>query len=253
MPVRLDGSGCFPGQTAIKSVTQADLKRITYATTSGTGVPGRVMSVEDKWDNFSDIHGIGKKDTKFMKYQKSQAPLLDRTACSNRRDFVEMPLGDYQINTELAQGFRGNVDSGSKSMPILVSNNSHYREEFGNTSPERMRAAKRTSCKAKNPRTKTLSSMDDLMETRPRSHIHFGVPQTELIGAAEIVLARPNLGLSGTWGGGPPKSTYRAGFCGLRHNASAPEIEQVKRPMGLAHLGDPLQNMKRTAFLSPGM
>merc|ERR1719375_1254258 len=39
------------------------------------------MPEEDRTENFDQIHSMGKKNTKYMKFHPSRAPLVDRTAC----------------------------------------------------------------------------------------------------------------------------------------------------------------------------
>merc|ERR1719343_378893 len=157
--------GPFPGNTAVKSVSQTDLRRLTYGTTYKTGVPGKVHGEDDKWENFIDLHGVGRRDTRYMKFQKMKAPLLDRSACTNRQDFVALPLGDNIINSELAENFKGNVNAGKGGLDVSAQHKSTYTAEHGSLSPDQFRTAKARSMKPKSTRTATISGMTDLLET----------------------------------------------------------------------------------------
>mmetsp|Transcript_8834 Transcript_8834/g.18837 ORF Transcript_8834/g.18837 Transcript_8834/m.18837 type:complete len:266 (-) Transcript_8834:51-848(-) len=250
-------SGVFPGQTAIKSVSEADLCRLTYRTTTGTGVPGRVMSHEDKWENFMEVHDMGKKDTQYMKYQKNVAPLLDHSACTCRRDFVPMPVGDNIINNQLAETNKNGLNAGKKPLAIEQKATSSYASEFVATSPHRMRGAKPESTKPKANRTATITGMKDMMETRPQSHVHFRPPNSELAKAGEICLAPGNLGLSARWNTGPPTSSYGKTFNSRSMTSSAPQLIPMdslmgNRPPELLPDDDPVFQVRRSCFLSPG-
>mmetsp|Transcript_12717 Transcript_12717/g.39813 ORF Transcript_12717/g.39813 Transcript_12717/m.39813 type:complete len:257 (+) Transcript_12717:57-827(+) len=248
-------SGCFPGQTAVTSVSPEDLKKLTYKTTYGHGTPGRMMSADDKWENFSDVHGIGKKDTQYMRFQKSTAPLLDRTACSSSRDFMEKPLGDCTVNSELAESFKASTFTSRKGLDVSAKQDSSYTAEFVQYPSDRMRSAKLKNFKPKKVRTQPLSSMTELMETQASSHSHYIPPQAELARAAEILLARPNLGLAGSWGAGPPKTSYGRDFAGARRSASAPQIARLgmpELPPEMLPHNHPSFHVRRSVYMSPG-
>lgn len=248
-------SGVFPGNTAINSVASADLCRLMYRTTSGTGVPGRVMSEEDKWDNFMDVHDIGKRDTKFMKFQKNTAPLLDHSACTNRRDFVPLPVGDNIINKQLAEVNKNGLNSGGKNgIPTEFKPNSSYMEEFVRHDVDRMRGAKPASTKPSAKMTATITGMTEMMETKSRSHQNFAPPNSELAKAGEICLAPGNLGLSSRWNTGPPTSSYGKEFKKSASTSQLLSMEdlEMSRPSELLPDDDPCFGMRRACFLSPG-
>lgn len=251
MPSTYDSTGCFPGQTAIKSVSPADLEKLTYGTAYRTGVPGKVMREDDKWENFIDIHAVGRRDTRYMKFQKMQAPLLDRSACSTRRDFVELPLGDNIINAELAKSFKNGFKGGAAGLDVSAKNESCYKSEFAGFAADRSRSAKMKSFKPKQSRTMTITGMTDMLETRPMSHVAHSTPEAALAKAAEIVLLKPNLGLPGGWQGPPPRTSYRQEFAG--RSASAPQLTpQGPRPSVLLPDDHPSFSMRRMCYMSPG-
>merc|ERR1711907_730269 len=73
--------GVFPSQTAVRSRSVGDLQRLYFKTTTKQEHDWRVIPNEDRPENFDSVHNIGKRTTKYMKYQKKVAPLVDRTAC----------------------------------------------------------------------------------------------------------------------------------------------------------------------------
>mmetsp|Transcript_10568 Transcript_10568/g.23288 ORF Transcript_10568/g.23288 Transcript_10568/m.23288 type:complete len:257 (-) Transcript_10568:201-971(-) len=255
MPATYMSSGVFPGQTAIKSISQADLRKLTYGTTYKAGVPGKVMREEDKWENFIDIHDVGKKDTKYMKVQQNEAPLLDRSSCTNRRDFVELPLGDNIINAALADNFKKGFKGGAAGLDASAKNNSAYKDEFAGYSPERARGARLKSCKPKQSRTHTITSMTDMLETRPMSHVAFNIPEASLAKAAEIVLAKPNLSLGGDWNTIPKTSYKQFSEGSLKPSASQPQLgsrEFTGEEAKLLPDNHPSHTMRRLCYMSPG-
>jgi len=248
-------SGCFPGQTAVSSVSKDDLRRLTYRTEYKNGNPGRSMSVEDKWENFADVHGIGKRDTQYMRFQKNTAPLLDRSACTNTRDFYARPLGDNIINSALAESFKSNTFTSKKGLDVSAKQDSCYTAEFVKYPSQRMIGAKQKSFKPKQGRTQPLSSTSQMMETQSASQIDYIPPHAELAKAAEILLAKPNLGLSGSWGSGPPKSSYGREFDGSRRSASEPHLSSLGLPDPPPELlphDHPCFRVRRACHMSPG-
>lgn len=258
MPSTYATLGCFPSSAAIGSVSQADLHRLTYGTTYKAGVPGKIMRQEDKWENFIDIHDVGKKDTKYMKFQRNTAPLLDHHACTSKRDFTQLPLGDNIINAELAKNFKGGLKGGAAGLDVSAKNDSCYKGEFVAFGPDRSRSARLKSCKPKQARTATITGMTDLLETKAGSHVSFCTPEASLAKAAEIVMAKPNLGLAGNWQGPPPKSAYKSEFHGMRPSLSAPQLAPLggsDHPPSSALLphDHPSFRMRRMCYMSPGM
>lgn len=252
MPGFYQSVGCFPGNTAISSVSQDDLRRLTYGTSYKAGVPGKVMRAEDKWENMIDIHNLGKKDTKYMKFQKNTAPLLDRSALCSTRDFVELPLGDNLINGELAQNFKKGLKGFAAGSEVEQKAESMYKMEFAAYPEDRSKAAKPKSCKPKQNRTKTITGMTELMETRPVSHVAHSAPNAALAKAAETVLAKPNITLGATWGK-PPNTSYKHEFRGLKPSASAPHIGAASsEASSLLPRDHESFRMRRCCYMAPG-
>jgi len=255
MAVVYKSSGCFPGQTAVQSVDVEALKKLTYNTAYRHGTPGRKMSQEDKWENFSGVHAIGKKDTEYMRYQKMTAPLLDRSALSSSRDFISQPLGDNVINAALARSFKSNTSTSRKGLDVSAKQDSSYSAEFVEYDPRRMASAKQRSFKPKQGRTQPLSSMTHLMETRSASQLNYPPPYAELAKAAETSLARPNLGLSGAWGSGPPRTSYGHEFNRPRRSRSEAQLDGLvlpEVPVELLPHHHPCFHVRRACHMSPG-
>lgn len=98
--------GVFSSPSSLRAVSREDAQRLTYTTTNGDTHRGKQLRAEDIFENFQEVHDMGKQDTKYMDYQLKKAPLLDRTSTKMARDFVAKPLSDYLATRELADSFR---------------------------------------------------------------------------------------------------------------------------------------------------
>lgn len=255
MPTTQNSTGVFPGNSAIRSVTQDEFRRLTYGTAYKCGVPGKVMREDDKWENFMNIHAIGRRDTKYMKFQQQKAPLLDRSACGHRRDYVELPLGDNIVNSALAKSFKTGLKGGAAGNSCSAKAESAYKSAFSGYTEERTRSAKMQSFKPKQSRTMTITGMTDMLETMPSSHVTHSAPELSLAKAAEIMLARPNLSLPGRWEGAPPKTSYKREFCLPARTRSVPNMAKCTPEEADSELlpeDHPSFNMRRMCYMSPG-
>jgi hypothetical protein len=257
MPSTYESMGCLPRPHALSSVSPEQLRKLNYRTTTSTGVSGRVQTHDDKWENFIDIHNLGKKDSKYMKYQLCTAPLLDRSAVTSRRDFIELPLGDNQINSALAESFKGGVNAGNKGLEVSAKNESAYKAEFCGYTGDLMKSAKQKSTKQKVGRTMTITGMTDMLETKALSHVTYSVPNGELAKKTPILHPPGNLGPAGKWDGPAPSSSYKTEFCReYKRENSLPDIKALAMHTGTASalLPDhhPAFKTKRVGYMSPG-
>jgi len=85
-----------------KSLSEADMKLLYYTTSTTDSY--RTKAIPESM-SFSDIHNIGKKDTKYFKYKPSTAPFWQRSMCRYVQDYIPLPLGDSVINRALAETF----------------------------------------------------------------------------------------------------------------------------------------------------
>jgi hypothetical protein len=85
-----------------KSLSKEDVKMLYFSTQTETAYKPKpwVDTI-----SYSDIHNIGKKDTRFYKYRPSTAPFWSRDMSRYVSDYKELPLGDSVINKALASTF----------------------------------------------------------------------------------------------------------------------------------------------------
>ncbi len=193
-----------------------------------------------------------------MKYQLCTAPLLDRSAVTSRRDFIELPLGDNQINSALAESFKGGVNAGNKGLEVSAKNESAYKAEFCGYTGDLMKSAKQKSTKQKVGRTMTITGMTDMLETKALSHVTYSVPNGELAKKTPILHPPGNLGPAGKWDGPAPSSSYKTEFCReYKRENSLPDIKALAMHTGTASalLPDhhPAFKTKRVGYMSPGI
>merc|ERR1719198_1347858 len=106
-------SNALPSSSSLSVVPKDKLLQAVYQTQSMRDwKPMKKTSLTEelhakaKGENYDDVHSIGKKDTKYMKCQINTAPLTNRQACKYTQDFGPLPLGDKQINSELAANWK---------------------------------------------------------------------------------------------------------------------------------------------------
>lgn len=256
--------GVFPSASAVKSRSTSDLQALYYATTTKRNHCGRLQQPEDRGENFDDIHSIGKKNTKYMKYQIKKAPLVDRSACKYNQEFVPKPLGDCVCNKELAKTFKGGLAGGGKvqSNPSF-GKSSRYKDDFCvERSVQEMRSAKAPSQKQKKGRTQTLGGTGDMLELTSNSHEWMIAHPQNLAKAQEILIPKPNLTLAGRSNTDTFKTNYSREF----RDPIRQQAQLLQSYADLNNFDDMFKNMKslatpedehifatrRACFLSPG-
>jgi len=245
--------GVFPSQTAIRSRSTGDLQKLYFKTTNRAEHDWRTIPDAERPENFDQIHSIGKRTTKYMKYQKKVAPLVDRTACRYTQEFISKPLGDYQCNKELAENFKAVKKPMQAPMADVKSN---YREQFAPITTQELRSSKMKTCAPKAVRTKTLGGTDDLLEVESLNHKTYMTPSMEIAKVTPVMIPKPNLTLAGqTVGAEAFRSHYNREF---KQNRTAPHGEtrwedyMPEQPPTWVLADDSIYQVRRACFLSPG-
>lgn len=250
--------GVFPSSSAVRSVSSTDLNKVYFASTSKRQFcwESGTMPEEDRAENFDQIHSVGKKNTKYMKFHPSRAPLVDRTACKYNQEFTTKPLGDCETNRALAENFKQGGMSKSMSSPFLGLKSS-YMETFAGHNHDSMRSAKQKSCAPRKVLTQTLGGAGGLLETVSNSHNDHRAPPLALAKPGEVVLPKPNLTLSEKNGQGFFRSQAKRDFVNPAiYTATMPP--HLSQPVDFPKLAqtivddDTIYNCRRACFLSPG-
>lgn len=240
--------GVFPSQSAVRSKSTGDIQRLYFRTSQREEFDWRTLPESDRPENFDQVHNIGKRTTKYMKYQKKVAPLVDRTCCRYNMDFIPKESADFSCNKELAGIFAG-------SKPVAASPSfgikSNYKETFVPITTDKLRGAKQRSQAPKQVRTKTLGGTEDLLETESMVHRTFSSPDINLAKPTPALVPKPNLTMSGHGAGDLFRSNYDRTFANS-YSALVAErpFEVDQSPHVLAD--DSIYKTRRACFLSPG-
>lgn len=252
MPVN-QSFGVFPSQSAIRSKSTGDLNDLYFKTTYSHGITGRTLPANERVENFDQVHSIGKRSTKYMKYQKNTAPLLDRNACRHTQTYHALPLGDNVVNRELAKTFKGHSQIAASPSFGLTSN---YGDNFVGHYGDVMRSAKLPSCKSKQVRTQTLGGTGDMLEQVSSQHKDHSAPPKGMSAlAGQIVLPKGNISLQGQGQADLFKSQYHRDFKIPKGQKGLTEAEWQEcmppAPSWVVQDGE-IYRTRRACFMSPG-
>jgi len=244
--------GVFPSSSAVRSRSVGDLQNLYFKTTKDSTHNWQTIPAEDRCENFDALHNIGKRSTKYMKFQKKVAPLVDRTACRYNMEFTARPLGDYQTNKELAITFAGiKAHQSTPSFGVKTS----YSETFQAATPKQHKAARQPSQAPKAGRTQTLGGTDDFMEPVSLVHQTFRQHPLEMCKQQASAAPKPNLTMCGSHPSELFRSSYHRTFT---PSSVKPAPDQLKwedyMPAGTPWVlaDDSIYRTRRACFLSPG-
>ncbi|CAJ1350787.1 unnamed protein product [Effrenium voratum] len=99
-------TGIFPSSGALRSQSSGNLQKLFFASTSESMHSGRQLTQEDQNENLSEVVNVGHRNTKYMKFQYSKAPLPGRGACRYTQDHSLHPVGDNVINSNFAASMK---------------------------------------------------------------------------------------------------------------------------------------------------
>lgn len=245
--------GVFPSQTAVRSKSTGDLRDLYFKTTQQKMLTGQTIPSDEQPENFDHIHNMGKKTTRYMKFQRNTAPLVDRTACRYHQEFIPKPLGDNECNRELAKTFKG--DTRPKVSPPSQAKSS-YAEGFVRPSREQLRGSRQGSCAPKQIRTQTLGGIGESMELHSHAHANYMAHDTGMARGTRAPAPKPNLTLAGSYVSELNRSHYQRDFVGAQQKAvtDADWADYMpKLPAWVAEADPSMHQTRRTCFLSPGM
>lgn len=237
----------------VTMVGSEEVRRMYFQTTTSREFAGRQPEGLARCENLADVHLIGARESKYMKYQRKKAPLVDRTATRYIQDYMPLPLGGGKLDRELAENFRSVAGQSYLTVPegTRLNDATKYSEDFRPLSAKQTKGAKAKSAKPKQGRTTTMPT-GDLLEKRSVSHAQFQTPNHSLGRAARAHPPRSNLGAS-MHASALPKTSYRREFVAWeaeeereeeaepRAAAPAPAPAQAQAPAAEAPTTRPMQ------------
>lgn len=237
-----------------------------YETTSMRALRGIAPTLEERGENYIDVHDIGKRTTKFLEYQVCKAPLTNRNACKHTQDFVPLPLGDAAVNRSLAESFKGGFKSGPRGSIAPLDGRTMYEDTFpdlyGEQLKEQIRLCRQASAKPKAELTYTVCPPGDFVGGSSHEHEKFQWPNAACAKPTKVMLPKPGFGLGGTAAAAPlrPRTDYGREFgndpmaATLRSLRASRSLSSIKADLAAqAGLVDPEYfQARRSPHISPG-
>mmetsp|Transcript_20554 Transcript_20554/g.52432 ORF Transcript_20554/g.52432 Transcript_20554/m.52432 type:complete len:257 (-) Transcript_20554:75-845(-) len=194
MPVNRS-HGVFVSQNVVKALTQNDINRLYWATSTGSNFRGQQLTKDDFSESLFDTHEIGQKNTKYHTLRPKESPLMNRAACSYASDFRPRPVGDAAENRAFAESLRGVTKN--RSAPQLSYETTKESEFRPPRTVEELHGAKQQPSGDRQARTNTLRALGGsqvLLSTSQRQHCG---PSEDLASTAPQAHTRSNLTLAG--------------------------------------------------------
>lgn len=186
--------GIGPSKAAMDFISKEDKQRLYYRTQASSDQSGRrVCSEDERGENFTDVHGMGQRDSKYWAYEPKSAPLVQRSATSSTRDFVKLPLGDNVFNRELAVTYKEGLAAGIDNRLVPFKAKSSYNANFQEKSAKEVRKAKRESAVPVMGLTDTINGSGKFYGSRSHEHDMFGLLDRDLAKPSDVILPKPNL------------------------------------------------------------
>jgi len=220
------------GPKVDSAIPKDKVKDMYFTTTTERVFTGRQLPTGGRMENLREVHCIGQKSTKYLKYQLRKAPLLDRSACQYTQDYVALPLCDAAVNAQLASSFKEASQNSALTSPegAKLVGETKYADDFKPLSEAQARGARQRSCKPKAKCANTLSTGGKLLESQSASHEQFGTPDLSMAKNETVVPPKGNLATAFLDKFAPPKTAYQQEF-GPRA-ASVPLLERSSQKPG---------------------
>mmetsp|Transcript_82260 Transcript_82260/g.166697 ORF Transcript_82260/g.166697 Transcript_82260/m.166697 type:complete len:297 (+) Transcript_82260:99-989(+) len=231
-PTQVLACKVYPASTAFEAANEDELRRMYFQTTQCREFRGLMCPPDSRGENMRDVHSVGQRTSKYMKYQAKKAPLLDRSSCRYTEEFVVLPLGDNIIARDMAeQTKRGNTAPAGTS-EAKFNGATKYDDDFRPPTADQARRARQKSLKPKAGKMTTLPHGGVLLENRSATHLQYGIPNLELAHNERATPPRPNLQLP--IGIRPPPTTYKEHFPAYAPRAP---LKVMKRPSTASSVG----------------
>lgn len=193
------------------------MQRFFYQTHSSATFKGAPNEEDAGGENFYDIHMVGQRDSKYMKYQWKTAPLWDRSLCEHTRAYhAHDNKKDHEVTGLLAEVIKSKQGVGRTKTQPPFHGVTKYTDDYKGCTREQARNAISATAKPviqvdeKGRAYHPLIGTGKLEETRSHEHRHFGPHPLDL---AKTEKAIPPSGNLGTMGHMVPQTTaYREEF-----------------------------------------
>ncbi|CAE7261544.1 unnamed protein product [Symbiodinium sp. CCMP2592] len=252
MPPLYPSPGPFPTHRALAAVSQEAVRRCYYETSSDRALHARPLSEEIRGENYLNVHAIGQRNTKYLQWTRSVAPLTNRLACHHTQQFQPLALADNKINTDLAASFKAGWQKSKGGSQAVMDSRTVYEDTFVGCDTEALAGARQPNRKPPQKLTSTVCPPGELLETKSHEQRHFQAPRLDLLKAERVPPPRPLLEMGGAPRDPPKRSAYVREHILLR-SVSSPEVfaTRAERPQAQLVNLDVLE-LRRNPYMSPG-
>lgn len=265
MPSFYQSAGPLPSSKSLKGFTKEQLQLAYYTTSSSQALQRRPATLEERGENYTDIHLIGKRTTKYLEFHVNKAPLTNRNACKHTQDYVPLPLGDVAVNRALAEVFKGGAKDGPGGSLAPLDGRTMYEDTFQDLPPtecrDRIALARQESAKPKAELTFTICPPGKFMEMRSHEQEKFQRPNASLAKPTKVMLPKQGLSLGGAAIAADvrPKTNFQREFrpeitdMSKRMNA-IPSLQSIRADLAASNglLDAGYFQAKRAPNMSPG-
>eukprot|EP00931_Biecheleriopsis_adriatica_P090621 TRINITY_DN64583_c0_g1_i1.p1 TRINITY_DN64583_c0_g1~~TRINITY_DN64583_c0_g1_i1.p1 ORF type:complete len:260 (+),score=55.35 TRINITY_DN64583_c0_g1_i1:36-815(+) len=258
MPPVEPSPGPFPTGRALSAVSKDEVRKFYYETTQNRALPEREISEEIRGENYSNVHAIGQKTTRYLRFAPNVAPLTNRLACRHTQTYVPLPLGDNKINKDLAASFKAGWQKSQGGSMAVMDGLTQNEAIFTGCSSDKLLNARQPNKKPKAVLTHTVCPPGQLMETCSHEQRMFGQPNLELAKNERVAQPRPGLDMGGQALDPPKKTAYvreygKDGHC-IRKSASTPKLgpASLEETTKAGEINWNIMNFKRNPYMSPG-
>eukprot|EP00439_Symbiodinium_sp_Y106_P001070 s8151_g1.t1 len=156
------------------------------------------QEAEIRGENYLNVHAIGQRNTKYLQWTRSVAPLTNRLACHHTQQFQPLALGDNKINSDLAASFKAGWQKSKGGSQAVMDSRTVYEDTFVGCDTEALADARQPNRKPPQKLTSTVCPPGELLETKSHEQRHFQAPRLDLLKAERV--PPPRHGCPPAWG-----------------------------------------------------
>jgi len=190
----------IPAPGAMAHLSKEEVCRFFYKTSTSAQFQGAQAPEDALCENLRDIHEVGRRDSKYMKYQSRQAPLWDRSLCEHTRAYHAHDLSGGKVTAECADLIKSKQGVGRAKTQPAFDAKTKYTDDFKGFSRAQARGAKREPyipiipCDDQGRPSHPLRGTDRMEETCSHEHQLFIIHPLELAKATKAVAPPANIG-----------------------------------------------------------
>lgn len=180
MPDFYSGTRLAPSKKAYDGLSPEVIRKLCYQTQAMRDYPGRVPCQEVVGENYSQVHYMGQRQTKYMDFQLKTSALTSRTATNNAHSYQPLPLGDNLVNKALAECFKSGWQSSKGPNNCPMDGTTSYEDTFTEKTLDEMKGAKREPMIPTRELTHTIAPPMKLMETKSHEQSFYTKPSMSM-------------------------------------------------------------------------